>query len=80
MKDHIDEVGKSNIRLNDSGEFVDGCVCGGNDFYTVVADGGRYREIEPVTVWDGWGCVSCERVWSDAGVLLAHPDRIIWLT
>ena len=58
------------ISTNQYGEFDKGCLCGSHDFFTAISTKDGWREIDPVTKWDGWFCVSCTNVYNDAGVLL----------
>lgn len=81
LKDFISRWEKSDehIHVNEHGEFDKGCICGGGDFYTVDKKvGGDWHEVEPVegAEWRGWGCISCNRIFSDKGILIAHPAKI----
>jgi hypothetical protein len=67
---------KTCIPVNEYGEFFMGCSCGGIDFYTVDKVDGVWQEIEPTEQWQGWGCINCNRVFDDDGVLIEHPKKV----
>ena len=69
------------IHVNSYGEFDKGCVCHNGDFYPVQLVNGEWVEIEPVegAKWAGYACITCDRVFSDGGLLIAHPTEITYL-
>lgn len=69
------------IPVNAHGEFYKGCVCHNGDFYPVQLVNGEWVEVEPLVDVKiaGYACITCDRIFSEGGLLIAHPHEVTYL-